>query len=601
MKRKIGARVLSILLASSLMGVLGCGGEVVAGNVSAGGGGKHLVFSDWLVHKFARNLPEVAGEVRAAMTDIAVNQVGYLPKQYKSATLRGEALNNTARLVDEEKNTVVFEAVIGEGLYDADTEEKEAVFDFSDVTAEGTYHIEAGEEISPSFMISEDAYSDAFRASMKMLYYQRCGNTLDEKYAGDFAHPACHTDKAVLYEDNSVSLNVSGGWHDAGDYGRYSVPGAKAAADILLAFEDYPDVFGDDLGIPESGNGVPDVLDEAKYELDWLFKMQRDDGGVYHKVTCSAFPGEIMPEDEKDLLYVMPVSTTSTGDFAGVMAIAARVFEKYDSAYSDKCLEAAEKAADYLDATPRDTEGFRNPADIYTGQYEDFCDVDERFWAYAELFKTTGDKIYEKKAAGEIPVHGYSLGWQGVGGYGAYAYLTAQAINWNVLEKVNANAQRVVSEIVDNADSNAYGSSVTGEYPWGSNMSIANNGEFLLMMDKDETKDHKDTVEKQIGYLFGNNANGYSFLTGFGTRFTEHPHHRPSQAVGKAVCGMLAGGPNSALNDPCAASLLQGTPRAKCYVDNDQSYSTNEVAIYWNSPLVYILAGEMAGADPDAE
>lgn len=556
--------------------------------------GEHHVYFDNFVLTLEDDSQRVASAAGAAMPDIAVNQIGYMPGEYKSATLRAGALSQTAKLINEDTGEAVLEEEIGEGTFDADTDENEADFDFTSITEEGTYHVEAGDQVSPSFKIAKDVYEDAFKAAVKMLYYQRCGSELTEDLAGDFAHPVCHADEAVLYEDKSKSLDVSGGWHDAGDYGRYSVAGAKAAADLLLAYENYPEVFGDDFGIPESGNKIPDVLDEVRYELDWLLKMQRDDGGVYHKVTCSGFPGEIMPQDETGQLIIMPVTTTSTGDFAGVMAIASRVFEKSDKAYSKKCLEAAKKAADYLESTPSDTVGYKNPGDISTGEYEDTNDLDERFWAYAELFKTTGDKAYEELLKNELPDNGYSLGWQGVAGYGAYAYLTAKKADADTLAKVKEEAEKTAEDIVTNADTYAYGSSIVGDYPWGSNLTIANNGEYLLMMEKAIDDDNKETIDKQLSYIFGNNPTGYSFFTGFGTTYTDHPHHRPSQAKGKTVPGMVAGGTNNGLNDPYAANVLKDAPRAKCYVDNSQSYSTNEVAIYWNSPLIYLLAGELA-------
>jgi endoglucanase len=540
----------------------------------------------------ASGIVEGSGEIQ--MPEIAVNQIGYLPGAYKSATLRKGALNQTAKLIDEKTGEAVFEAAIGAGVDDHDSGEKEEAFDFTEVKAEGTYHIEAGDAVSASFRIAADVYDEAFKASIKMLYYQRCGTELTSEYAGDFAHPVCHDSQAVLYEDRSVKLDVSGGWHDAGDYGRYSVAGAKAAADLLLAYENYPSVFGDDIGIPESGNGIPDVLDEARYELDWLFKMQRDDGGVYHKVTCSNFPGEIMPEEETAELIIMPVTTTSTGDFAGVMAIASRVYAQVDQAYADKCLEAAKKAAQYLDVTPRDEKGYKNPEDIATGEYEDEYDVDERFWAYAELFKTTGDKAFEASMMEWIPNNGYTLGWQGVAGYGGYAYLTAQGADKDMSDKIRSSAGNMSEVITTKADKYPYGSSIIGEYPWGSNLTIANNGEFMLMMKGIADNYNKTSADKQLNYLFGNNATGYCFLTGFGTIYSDHPHHRPSQAMGKTVPGMVVGGPNSGLNDPYVQNVLRGKPSAKCYADNAQSYSTNEITIYWNSPLIYLLAGELA-------
>ena len=545
---------------------------------------EHHIIMDNFVLTLEDNSNKVESNSQVSIPDIAVNQIGYLPNALKTATIKGSGLEQTAKLINEKTGKAVYEEAIGKGEKNADTGDREAVFDFSSIKDEGTYHVEAGDAISPSFVISKNVYDDALAAAIKMLHYQRCGCELTKNEAGDFAHPACHDSKAVLYEDNSKKLDVTGGWHDAGDYGRYSVAGAVTAADLLLAYENYRDVF--------DKKNMPDVLEEAKYELDWLLKMQRSDGGVYHKVTCRNFPGEVMPQDETDELVVMPVSTTATGDFAAVMAIASRVYEKADKAYSKKCFDAAVKAASYLDTTPHDSTGYRNPSDITTGEYEDTCDVDERFWAYAELYKTTGDKAYEENMVSELPNNGYTLGWQGVAGYGAYAYLTSKSAT--LLPDVKKDAEAAAKEIRGFAHSNAYGSSIITNYPWGSNLTIANNGEYLLMMKEALGEYDKETVDKQLNYLFGNNATGYCFMTGFGTLYTDHPHHRPSQVVGKTVPGMIAGGPNNGLNDPYAANVLRGVPAAKCYVDNAQSYSTNEIAIYWNSPVIYLLAGEIS-------
>ena len=554
------------------------------------GVGPHHVYFDNFVLNLTDDSGKVEGSGETAVPDIAVNQIGYLPGTLKTATIKGSGLNQTAKLIDESTGESVLEASVDGGKDDPDTGDKEAVFDFTSVKTAGTYHVEAGEAISPSFKIGDDVYDEAFKASIKMLYYQRCGQELTADYAGDYAHSVCHNEKASLYGNSSTKLDVSGGWHDAGDYGRYSVAGAVTAADLLLAYEKYPSVFTDDIGIPESGNGVPDVLDEAKYELDWLLKMQREDGGVFHKVTCRNFPGEIMPQDETEELVIMPVSTTATGDFAGVMAIASRVYAQTDKSYADKCLAASKKAAEYLDKTPTDTKGYKNPSDVSTGEYEDVCDIDERFWAYAELYKTTNDKQYETAMLDNLPTNGYSLGWQGVAGYGGYAYLSAKGSN----DSVKSEAENMAKDIKSKADTYAYGSSIVGDYPWGSNLTIANNGEYLLMMKDCISSYDKNTADKQLNYLFGNNSTGYCFFTGFGTLYSDHPHHRPSQATGKTVPGMLVGGPNNGLNDPYVQNVLQGVPNAKCYADNAQSYSTNEVAIYWNSPLIYLLAGELS-------
>lgn len=522
---------------------------------------------------------------------ININQVGYLPNTVKFAVMHGDAIADKAKVVDCATGEVVFEDDMTLGVANPSTGRDEATFDFSSVKQPGTYKIVVGEIESFEFKIGDDVYDAAFKESLRMFYLQRCGVELTADLAGTYAHPVCHAEKATIFGTKD-QIDVSGGWHDAGDYGRYVVSGAKAVADLLLAYNLYPDAFDDNLGIPESGNGIPDVLDEAKFELDWLFKMQNAEGGVYHKVTCTNFPGFVMPEEETEELVVCPVSTTATADFAAVMAMAATIYADIDYNYSSKCLDAAMKAEAYLDAH-KSFEGAKNPDGIVTGEYPDEVDTDERLWAYAELFKATGDLAYDDKFS-EIMSKGNvntgELGWQGVGAYAAFAYLTADKNQGKFRDVVRASFINGVSEVLSNAIADAY-SSTLKDYPWGSNMSIANNGMYLVMYDKIEGGTKGDTVARdQLNYLLGANGTGYCFLTGFGTLSPKAPHHRPSQAKGETMPGMLVGGPNQSLEDPYAANVLAGTAPALCYADSDQAFSLNEITIYWNSPLIFLFA-----------
>lgn len=173
-----------------------------------------------------------------------------------------------------------------------------------------------------------------------MLYLQRCGTKVEDD---KFGHPSCHDSIATIYKTDQ-KIDVSGGWHDAGDYGRYVVAAAKAVADLMYAYEANPEIYSDNIGIPESGNGTPDILDEVRYELEWMLKMQdKSDGGVYHKVTCDTFPGYVMPEKETKPLIVMPKSTTATADFAASMAMAYEFYKDIDADFAAKCLDAAKK------------------------------------------------------------------------------------------------------------------------------------------------------------------------------------------------------------------------------------------------------------------
>lgn len=527
---------------------------------------------------------------------ININQVGYRTTDTKTAVFRDGSLDSKFDVVDIKTGDVVFTGAVSGSKKSRSAGETVAYGDFTGVTKPGTYKITAeksGE--SYEFVVADNVYDDIFSDTVKMFFLQRCGSNLSGRHAGKFAHSACHTQTASIY-GSSVKKDVSGGWHDAGDYGRYVVPGAKAAADLMLAYEDYGKVFSDNLSIPESGNGIPDVLDEARYELEWMLKMQDEKSGrVYHKVTGLNFEGMVMPDKVKDALYIMPVSNCATGDFAAVMAMAARIYKDFDAAFAQKCLAAAKAAAKYLENS-ENKGGFRNPADVLTGEYGDANDKDEYFWALCELYKTTGDSSWhEKLKAMDISAAEDGMGWQSVSMYGCYAYLTSEKTDAQLKSRIESKFKAYLDAVERNINSDGYFSSIGDVYPWGSNMSLANNGMALLMARKalNDTAGNKyyELAKKQLDYLLGANSTSYCFVTGYGTLTPDDTHHRPSQALGTTMKGMLVGGANSNLEDPYARNVLEGRPAAKCYADNAQSYSCNEITIYWNSPLVYLLAG----------
>lgn len=563
------------------------------GSTDANIGAHDITFDNfelYCIDETNRALPQAAIET----PDIQINQLGYRPEDSKVAVFRGEDLDTAFTVVDTASGKTVFEGTLAAGEKNKNTRETESAADFSELKTPGTYKV-VGEKCGESyeFRIGDDVYDEAFDAAVRMLYLQRCGMEITEEYAGDFAHPVCHDAGAVVYgSESSATVDVSGGWHDAGDYGRYVVSGAKAVADVMLAYESCPDAFDDDAGIPESGNGTPDILDEAKYELDWLLKMQDPaSGGVYHKVTCANFPETVMPEDETDQLLLSPISNCATGDFAAVMAMAARVYKDVDSQYADTCLEAALEAMTYLEGS-ESGDGFVNPTEIVTGEYPDKKDTDERFWANAELFKTTGEAKYEEALTQTafLSIPG-GLGWEKVGFYGGYAYLTSAYTNKEYAATVVDKMEYSLEGILESAGADTYQCSLSETYPWGSNMTIANNAMLLLMLDEiNQNDEYHNLAKAQLDYLFGKNANSYCFLTGFGALSPEHTHHRPSQVLDQSMPGMLVGGPDSNLEDPYAKATMSGTAPAKCYVDNAQSFSCNEVTVYWNSPLIYLMS-----------
>jgi endoglucanase len=533
-------------------------------------------------------------EVSQAAPAILLNQIGYRNVSEKVAFFRLGGLGLSFEVVDE-SGKVVYTGKLSTPKADPASGDTVSFGDFSKLAANGTYRLRSSGQESAPFVIGENVYADCFRDVVRFFCYQRCGMELTRDLAGAFAHDACHTKLASVYGAQETK-DVSGGWHDAGDYGRYVVPAAKTAADLLLAYEAYPALFGDDFDIPESGNGIPDVLDETRYELDWLLKMQDEKtGGAYHKVTCANFPGVVMPEKETALLILSPVSTAATGDFAAIMALASRIYRDVDDAFADTCQKAAGKAWEYLCAHPGGNGGFHNPNGIVTGEYGDETDTDERYWAACELYRLTGKEEYKSFADSVISSKLLSgLGWADVGTYGSIAYLSlGEKAAASSLKQVKAAVLQEAEALLNLSRADGYRNTLGMNYPWGSNMTVANHAMLLLLaaeLEPEKAEVFSNAAWQHLHYLMGANPMGYCYITGHGVLSPAGTHHRPSQFTKQTVPGMLAGGPNAGLNDPYAKAVLKGRPSAKCYVDNDQSYSTNEVAIYWNSPLMYIMA-----------
>lgn len=506
--------------------------------------------------------------------NIQVNQLGYTSGMQKIAVLRGK-LASVMEIVNEAGQTVMALPV---------TDERTEIWgdqvvqvDFTALDAPGRYTLRCGEESSYPFVIADVPYQACLTAMVDMFYYQRCGCDLDDR-VGVFAHPACHTGLARVY-GTQERLEVSGGWHDAGDFGRYIVPAAKAVADLLLAWQWNPAAFAQP--------GMTPILDEARWELEWMLKMQRPDGGVYHKVSCAHFCAMIMPHEETEELIISPVSTTATGDFAACMAMASRYYADIDADFAARMKVAARRAWDFLQGSEPIL--FRNPEGVTTGGYGDRSDEDERLWAHVEMALTFGEDKYRvaaEKGIRQADHRWASLGWGDMRGYAALSGMqlggeVAEGCRQWVVDAADAMLERI----------NAYGITMTERLPWGSNMNISNDGMIFgqaWLLTGEER--FRQAAEKQLHYLLGVNPVGYCYVSGFGSQPMAHPHHRPSVALGVCQPGMLSGGAASGLMDACAREHLQGQPAGKSFIDKFESYSTNEICVYWNSPMVALLA-----------
>lgn len=531
---------------------------------------------------------------------IFVDQAGYLPGSRKTAVIPFPA--DVFSIIDEngEKH---FEGAVSDYGSDACSGDDVYIADFSSFRRSGSYRISSGGVLSALFRIGHGVYNKLFRDTAKAFYYFRCGCALDEKYAGEFVHDACHTAEAKIYGGEGT-VDVSGGWHDAGDYGRYITAGACACAQLLYAYKLFPKAFdGLDLNIPESGSGVPDILSECRYELEWMLKMQRGDGAVYHKVTTMRHAPFIMPEDDKEQLFVFPVSSMATADLCAVCALAAGIYRSFDKAFSDRLTKAAELSYKWLKENPG-LVAFSNPKDCDTGLYAESSDVDNRYWAAAEMFVLTGDKRYSAdfvKLYNEGFYHDdyvrVALGYSVIGGLGSLAYILCdrEGVEHSITSALKDQFAREAYWLRNKSKASGYGASMEDwDYYWGSNMVLMQHAmKFILAAKFTGNDEFYGYIEEQLHVLLGRNPLGISYVTGTGEYRCCNPHYRPSAADGieESIPGLVIGGPNRNRNDPVAANVIpEGTPPMKCFADNRDCYSLNEVTIYWNSPVVFVLA-----------
>lgn len=475
---------------------------------------------------------------------------------------------------------------------------------FSDLKTTGDYYITGKQSNSSSvFKISDSVFKDLFEKSVKSFYFQRCGTALFNANAGIYQHPLCHRFDSFFHvsTDTSGFKLSTGGWHDAGDFGKYVVNAGITTGTLLLAFEMYPEFFSSDqINIPESGNGIPDLLDEIKFELDWLISMQSLSGGVYTKVSTEKFPGFIMPQNDNSTRYIYEISSTATGNFAAVMAMAFRVFKNFDSNFAANCLGYARKAWSYLEKNPGIVPfgGFKNPIGTNTGEYGDNNDTDERLWAAVELFRSTGETVYENYINNNYKKRGIftnAMNWQNVNSFAQLSFLinNVQQGTSPILNEIRNGLLNYCNSIINVQNLNGFNVAMSpGDYNWGSNSEVLNRA-ILLTASYRLTGNqlYLNGALSQLNYILGINAHNISFVTGVGDKSPMKPHHRQSIADGitEPVPGLLVGGPDQYLSDNVLVSRFNSsTPPALCYADDENSYASNEVAINWNAPLVFV-------------
>jgi endoglucanase len=541
---------------------------------------------------------------------IKVDQVGYPDDAVKIAVVSAPGTNFSVK--SDADNKVVYVGLLGQAVRDADTGDTVSPADFTSLRQAGTYYLDVpGVGRSWAFKVGPDVFSRTYYLAMRAFYGQRCGVAVD--LAPDFrgySHPACHLEEAFHASSGKAGKRTAHfGWHDAGDYGRYIPSSAIATGTLLWTWEMFgPRLRDVRLNIPESGNGTPDLLNEARWNLEWMLSMQDDDGGVWQKETSEQFAGFVMPQDDRLPSVVIGTgkapfkSTCATADLAAVAAVAARVYTPFDQEFARRNLTAARQAWRWAEQYPAVT--FKNPVGVMTGEYGDAKCGDERLWAAAELWRTTGEAAYQRYFVDNSAQFMTALespsgeNWADVANMALWTYALAGRSEGDAttLAPIKAKAIEAAHTIAARTRASGYHVSMTAkDYVWGSNGVAANYGMQLLIANR--LSPHPEFAEAALDnlhYLLGRNAFSLSWVTQVGANAFKHPHHRPSGADKNDAPwpGLLSGGPNAARQDPVTKSLPE-LPPAKIYRDDQESYASNEVAINWQAMLVFVLAAQL--------
>ncbi len=550
------------------------------------------------------------GQAAAQVPGVAVNQLGHLPGAAKWAALPAEA-GDEFRLVRVGSGEVVLRGRVGAAQTWAPAGQAVRLADFSALTEPGEYELRVdGQSATARVRIAAEPQAALTAGALKAFYFNRASTALEARHAGPWARPAGHPDTEVLVHASAASaerpegtrLAAPKGWYDAGDYNKYIVNSGISVYTLLAAWEHFPEVFkAQRLNIPETGNGLPDVLNEVLWNLDWMLAMQDPaDGGVYNKLTHLGFDGMVMPHQSRAPRYVVAKGTAAALDFAAVMAQASRVFHPFEAqrpGFSARLRSAAVAAWRWAQANP--TVVFKNPPDVHTGEYGDDKLADEFAWAAAELYLTTREPAYREALALERqPIR--VPGWGDVAGLPWVSLAQHRAeLNPADAELVARRVRGLGAELAATWQASAYRLPMqTPDFGWGSNAQALNQALMLIQAYRlGGERAQLDAAQAVLDYVLGRNPLGQSYVTGFGTHPPLHPHHRPSEADGVAapVPGFVVGGPNPGRQDEkgCPVRYASAQP-ALAYLDHVCSYASNEVAINWNAPLVYVSAALQA-------
>lgn len=537
--------------------------------------------------------------------DIRVNQLGYFTGASKTFVVANSEA--TCFNVKDTAGKVVFSgSLTDKGLWDK-SNEKLKTGSFDAIKTEGTYVISIGDKgDSYPFEIGSGIYEDVRKDALKTYYFQRASLEITEEFGGKYKRPLGQADDTIYFHESTGKSKgfKSGakGWYDAGDFNKYIVNTGVTVGTLYLMYEMFPELYPDGYtNIPESGNGLSDLLDELKWEMDWVYTMQDDDGGVFVKISELDWEWSVMPHEWDKDRYFIGKSTSASLNFAAMCAMVNRVYKDIDTAFAAQNIAAAEKAWQW--AMENDTILYLGTPGVGSGNYDDTDLTDEFLWAASEMYIATGGQEYlDYLTANYFDPKFEVCGWRTyMSNIGFYSLIsTENDLPEEYKAKIKDGFISLANMMTDSVNAITY-NTPSEIFEWGSNSEMMNRL-IIVGFAYEMTKDAKylDALVKSTDYFFGKNALGYSFVTGYGEKPSMHPHHRQSYADGieDPIPGFITGGPNEGREDDIIYNKQNGGCKttypvklpAVSYVDEYDSYASNEVTINWNSSLLMLLS-----------
>lgn len=552
---------------------------------------------------------------------IQVNQVGYLPASRKVAFI-GNWLGDAGAMRVSQKIFQVINASTGkqvlEGIAEKtfinDTWSGNNIYqaDFSNLQSTGKYYIQVADiGRSDTFEISGDVFADVFRKTFRLFYHSRNSTAIQPPFADNgFERPSGIADRLNGYVYPTILTGVSksnasaekyrpirGGWFDAGDYGQYVVNAAPVWHFFSSGFDINSDALSlDDTRIPESGNRIPDMIDELEWGITWLLAMQdQADGGVFSRLVPLQWDDRL-PQEVDSPRYFFEKTTHATASFAAATAIHARLIKHTSPGNSANILKAAESAWEFLQKSPpwpAEGEKYQNAKGVHAGEYSDSSSLDNRLWASAELYRSTGKKKYYdafSKLFSQIdidPTAYVSFKEQALAG--CWAMLMAMqdglSVDPDLARQLQDNILSSAEWLVRKSDENPYRAAVhqyKGFTGWGSFAQSTRAVIPLLQAYRlSGNEKYSSRAKEMANPQLGANPLSISYITGVGKRYPRHPLSKLSKFdnLDEPLAGIPVNGPHFHLPELWPSTRMVNTayyPAEKVKSATDQGSASDE-------------------------